>query len=37
MAKRKVVQGFHMRDKMLLVPSGDLEFDAERLDKLLSQ
>jgi hypothetical protein len=37
MAKRKVVQEFHLRDKMLLVSGGDLEFDAERLGKLFSQ
>jgi hypothetical protein len=34
--KGEVAQEFHMRDNMLLVSGGVLEFDAERLGKLLS-
>jgi hypothetical protein len=35
--KGEVVQEFYMRNKMLLISGGDLEFHAERLGKLLSQ
>jgi hypothetical protein len=29
LAKRKIVQKFHLRDKMLLISGSELEFDAE--------
>jgi hypothetical protein len=35
--KGEVAQGFHMRDKMLLVSGNDLEFNTERFGKLPSQ
>jgi hypothetical protein len=35
--KAKVIQEFQMKGKMLLISDSDLEIDAERRGKLLSQ